>query len=159
MLRRRLAVGFVLLVVLGGLFVHHGATEDDHAQYPTDEQLDADYDRYVGQEAVLSGRVVAIDPANGTLTIVQRRTDLLGEVTVTGVDRAVDPGGSVQVYGRFRPGKRLAASNVVVVNASAGTEWYKYGASVVGAALILVAFFRSWRVDADRLAFEVRGDG
>jgi hypothetical protein len=46
-----------------------------------------------------------------------------------------------------------------VVNPSGSSLVYKYGTSLVGAALVLVVFFRYWRVDWGSLSLEVREDG
>lgn len=158
-LLQRLVVCCLLLGVLGGLSVHYGATSDAHHPYPTVEALDAEYEEYVGQRALVFGRVVSAHPDDGTVTITQRGTDLLGELTVVGADRELPRGASIQVYGTLEAGHRIDAANVVVINTSSGAELYKYAVSAVGALVVLVAFFSRWRFDRDSLAFEVRDDG
>jgi hypothetical protein len=65
----------------------------------------------------------------------------------------------MQVRGRLAPDRTVVAERVLVVNPYSWSEPYKYAVSVVGAALVLVVFFREWRPDVDALAFEVRDDG
>jgi preprotein translocase subunit SecF len=72
------------------------------------------------------------------------------------VERSVQPGGAVQVYGTVEPDRHLAADRVVVVNPAGSSMLFKYGVSLVGALLVVVLFFRHWRFDTDGVGFEVR---
>ncbi|PSP34450.1 hypothetical protein BRC64_00755 [Halobacteriales archaeon QH_10_67_22] len=158
MQRRRLVVLSLLVVALAGSFVHYGAVSAAHRPYPTTEELMTNPDGYVGQQLLLTGPVSGVDTANGTLTMAPSRSYPDFEMVVEGVDRSVTPGGTVQVFGRLTPDGTVAADTVLVVNASFAAELYKYGVSVAGAALVLVAFFRRWRPDTGTLSFEVRED-
>ena len=153
-LRRRVLVALLLLAALGGLFVHSAATEGARTPYPEADELSAAYDSYVGESALVFGRVTAVQ--SDGLTI---RAESAGEsvrLQVTGATAAVVPGGVVQVYGELRPDSRLAAQRVVVVNRSIGAQWYKYAVSILGALGFLVVFARHWRLDRETWTLEAR---
>lgn len=155
----RVVVALVLLGVLVGLCVHYGAVEPDRGPYPTTDELDADYDAYVGESMLVFGDVTEIDESTDWATITVSTTTGEFDMTVTGFTATVQPGGVVQVYGTLEPDRTIAASNVEVVNPAGSSKLYKYGVSAVGAALVLVLFFRSWKLDRESIAFEVRSDG
>lgn len=149
----------MLVAALVGLCVYYGATWAANWPYPTTEDLVTDAGSYVGGAVLVTGPVSAVDAVNGTMTVVPSGSYPSFEMTVTGVERAVEPGGTVHVFGTLRPDGTVSADRVLVVNATFAAELYKYGVSVVGAALVLVVFFRRWRLDREALAFEVRADG
>lgn len=153
---RRILLACLLVTALFGLSVHYDAREAAHSPYPTVEELRTDYDSHVGERAFLGNEVVAADPDNGTMTVVPSRSYPSFTMRVEGAARTVPPGGNVQVYGRLAPGRTVVADRVVAVNASRSAELYKYATSVLGAVLVLVAFFARWRVDRRTVAFEVR---
>ena len=155
---RRLLLGCVLLVVLSGLFVHYDATAEEYERYPGNEDLVESYDSHVGETVQISGTVRA-SSENGTMTVVLRQFESFGTLTVRGADRTAPPGGTVQVIGTLEPDRAVVAEHVLPVNAQSWSEAYKYAVSVVGAALVLVVFFREWCVDTEQFAFEVRDDG
>jgi hypothetical protein len=161
---RRLLLGCVLVAALAGLFVHYGATADSHDRYPGNEEIALSYDDHVGETVQIAGIVRSLAAngsggANATMTVVLRNWESFGTLTVRDADRSVDPGGTVQVVGTLGADRTISAERVLPVNPRSWSEPYKYAVSVVGAALILVVFFREWRVDAEGLAFEVREDG
>lgn len=144
----RVAVVGVMIVCVAGMGVHYDATFDDQWPYPTDDDLATDYDAHVGQEVFLFGTVVSVD--DGTARVRVDADTGTYTLRVRSFDAAVEPGGVVQLLGTVRPDDVLVADRVAVVNASSGSRLYKYGVSVVGAALVVVPFFRRWRVDTDR---------
>lgn len=168
---RRLVLGIVILGVLFGLFVHYGATADDHTRYPGNYDVATAYDSHVG-ETVQIGVTVrksaanasgaesgAAGGSNGTMTVVLRRYESFGRLTVRNADRTAPPGGTVQVIGTLEPDRTVTAERVLPVNPQSWSEYYKYAVSVVGAALVLAVFFREWRIDVETPGFEVREDG
>jgi hypothetical protein len=156
---RRGAVVLLLLGAVGGLCVHYEVTEDQREPYPAAEDIDADYDRYVEETILLVGTVESADYANGTAEIRIEHDEGTFTMTLRRFSVRVEPGGTVQAYGTLQPGRTMDVSKSVVVNESGGSALYKYGVSVVGAAVILLLFFRHWRIDLETLAFEVRDDG
>lgn len=169
---RRLVLGCVLLALLFGLTVHYGANAEAHKPYPDTEDVATAYDSHVGETVQISGTVRSTSAnasggeradspggGNATMTIVLRQYESFGPMTVRGADRTAPPGGTVQVIGTLEPDRAVTAERVLPVNARSWSEPYKYAASVVGAALVLVVFFREWRIDVEALAFEVRDDG
>lgn len=155
----------VLIVVLAGLVfgmgMHAGTErpyEQQHWPYPDGDDIAADYDRFVGSETLLWGTVQRVDQSSRTAAIRLTTDDGPIELTVTGFDAAVEPGGVVQVYGTLRSGGTVDAANIVVVNPAGSSAIVKYAVSAVGALLVLVAFFRRWRPDTGQWAFVPRGD-
>ena len=149
---QRALVAVLLLSALGGLFVHGGATSE--APYPLPHEIAPEYDSYVGDTVLLFGRVTSV--ADETLTIEAESEGVILELQVTGSQTTVEPGGVIQVYGELRPNRTMAAQQVVVVNQSGGSAWYKYAVSAVGALGFLVAFGRYWRVDTETWTVEGR---
>lgn len=148
------ALALVGVAVAGG--VHYAALYDQKWPYPTEDELHADYDQYVGKQVLLFGDVESIDRTANRATIEVRADDGSITLTVEGIDAAVETGGVVQVYGTIRPGHTVTASDIVVVEESSGKRLYKFGVSGVGAVLALAAFFRYWRIDWSSLTFEPR---
>jgi len=169
---RRLLLGCVLAAALFGLFVHYGATAESHALYPGSEEIVTAYDSHVGETVTVSaivrttsanrdgegndGTAPGAGAGNATMTVELRRFASFGPLTVRGADRTAEPGGTVNVLGTLEPDRTITAQRVVRVNARTWSEPYKYAVSAVGAALVLVAFVREWRVDPATLGFEVR---
>ncbi|WEL16694.1 Membrane associated OB-fold protein [Halorhabdus sp. SVX81] len=155
--RGLLVLGLVGLLV--GMGVHYGAAEDDHWPYPDEDDLAGQPAEHVGDEVFLFGTVTTVDADAGTATIRVEADAGSFSLTVHSFDRTVQPGGVVQVLGELTTERTVDAERVVVVNATGGAEWYKYGVSVIGAIVVLIAFFRYWRVDTDTWTFEVGHDG
>jgi hypothetical protein len=146
-----LAVGLVF-----GMGVHYDVAGDHHWPYPDGDDLAEDYDAYVGDTTLLFGTVESVDESAGTARI--RVEHVGGELvlTVRGFEVDVESGGAVQVFGQIEQGHTMTAHRIAVVNPSSGAEHLKFGLSGLGALLVLVAFFREWRVDWDAYAFRGR---
>lgn len=155
----RLVAVAVVLVLLGGMGVHYDTTYETEWPYPTTDAIAADYDRHVGQQVFLTGTVRRVDEGADRGEIEVRHTRGSMALTVDSFDVRVQPGGAVQVYGTVRPDHVLAADTVEVVNPAGSSKLYKYGVSLVGAALVVVLFLGHWRIDLRRRSFEVRSDG
>jgi len=152
--------GVLALVLVGavfGLCVHYdGAT--DRWSSPSVEEIDGEYDRHVGETVLLFGIVENVDRNADTATVRVEHDGGEFEMVLTEFDADTEPGNIVQAYGTLEPDRRMTVRETVVVTESSGAERYKFGVSVLGAALILLLFFRHWRIDLDSLAFEVRDD-
>ena len=155
--RRRLSLTLLFLIAAAALCVGYGATEDARSPYPMTDEIAADYEAHVGEDILVFGTVEAIDGGRVTITTDTDAGPL--SLTVSGVDRAVQPGGVLQVYGRLEMGHTIDATRIVVVNDSPGAELGKFAVSGLGALLFLGLFFRYWRVDLRGLAVEVRDSG
>lgn len=154
---RRVLLAAVLVGLVFGMGVHYDSAEEGQWPYPDTDRLAAEYDRYVGEQALLFGTVESV--SGGTARLSVEHTGGAFPLTVEGFDADVEPGGVVQVLGRLEPGRTMTPEAVAVVNPSGSSLVYKYGTSLVGAALVLVVFFRYWRVDWGSLSLEVREDG
>ena len=153
---RHLLVVVLLVTFALASGVHYDAWDDHHWEYPTDEGLYDDYERYVGEQAFLFGAVRSVDREASEATVEIDSDDGKFELLVREIDVDVEPGGTVQVYGSLETDKTVVASEVVVVERSPADRLFKYGVSAAGAALALGAFFRYWRSDWRRLRFEPR---
>ncbi|WP_136716755.1 hypothetical protein [Halorientalis salina] len=150
-------LGVVLLgLLLVGMGSHYDANYENHWPYPTGDALESDYETHVGEQVFVSGTVQAVDRGNETVEILVETEQGELPLTVSGVSRDVQPGGALQVYGTVRPDTHLTADNVVVVNSAGSSRTFKYAVSLIGALLVVVLFFRHWRVDRDDIGFEVK---
>lgn len=150
----RVVIVLGLCLTLGGLFVHAAVTEEQRSPYPDAEDLSAGYDSYVGQEVMVFGTVT--DTSENGIQIRAESDGTAITLRVTETEAAVEPGGVVQVYGTLEPNQTITAERVEVVNSSRWAEFYKYGASAIGALGFLLLFFRYWRIDRDTWTLEAR---
>jgi len=150
----RVVIVLVLSLILGGLFVHAAVTEDQRSPYPDAEDLSAGYDSYVGQRVMVFGTVT--ETSEDRMEIRAESDGISITLQVTGTGATVEPGGVVQVYGTLEPNQQITAERIEVVNSSRWAEFYKYGASAIGAFGFLLLFFRYWRIDRDHLTLEAR---
>ncbi len=151
---QRALVAVVLLSVLGGLFVHADVTSEARSPYPAPHELAADYDSYVGETILIFGDVTGTD--GGGFDIEAESEGVTIDLRIEGGSAAVESGGVVQVYGELRSNRKMSAQNVVVVNRSGGSEWYKYVVSALGALGFLVAFLWEWHIDTETWTLEGR---
>lgn len=155
----RIAVVGLLFVTVVGMGAYYESVEDRHWPYPSTDHLVTSYGDHVGDQTFLFGTVERVDREDRRARIVADSDH--GEFAMT-VDRFgadVEPGGIVQVYGTLEPDRRMTADEVVVVNPGARSNHYKYAVSLLGALLVVVAFFRHWRIDPDALTLQPRNDG
>ncbi|EMA28830.1 hypothetical protein [Haloarcula japonica] len=150
----RVVIVLVLCLTLGGLFVHAEVTEDRWSPYPDATDLSAGYESYVGQDLMVVGTVTETSEDEMEIKAESDGEEIV--LRVTGMKTAVEPGGVVQVYGTLKPDQTIAAEHVEVVSSSRWAEFYKYGASAVGALGFLLLFFRYWRIDRETWTLEAR---
>ncbi|WP_058992751.1 hypothetical protein [Haloarcula sp. CBA1127] len=150
----RIVIVLVLCLTLGGLFVHAEITEDKRSPYPDAADLSTGYESYVGQQLMVFGTVT--ETSEGEMRIRAENDGTAITLRVTETRTAVEPGGVVQVYGTLEPAQTIAAERVEVVNSSRWAEFYKYGASAIGALGFLLLFFRYWRIDRETWTLEAR---
>lgn len=150
----RVVIVLGLCLTLGGSFVHAEITEDRWSPYPDAADLSSEYDSYVGQQLMVFGTVTDTDEDGMEIRAESDGTAIT--LRVTGTTSTVDPGGVVQVYGTLEPDQTIAAERVEVVNSSRWAEFYKYGASAIGAFGFLLLFVRYWRLNRDTWTLEAR---
>lgn len=148
-----LLVGFV---VASG--VHYATESSTHWPYPDTTQLKTAPEDHTDTKVFLFGTVEQIDSKSDTAKVRVESDAGPFTLEIRGFDtqRDVQPGGIVQVVGKYGPGYVVEAENVRVVNPAGSSNLYKYAVSAVAAVLILVLFFRHWRVTVRNLSFEVR---
>jgi hypothetical protein len=154
----RVAVGLLLLVGVFGLCIHYGATYDTNWPHPTGEQLATDYDEYVDDRVLLIGEVQSTDPVDETLTIeiTDDADEVAAEIEIHDTTAAVEPGGTVQAYGRLHSDETMTTSEIVVVNHGLTESQYKLAVSVVGILLAIGYFLTHWQLDLQQLTFSRR---
>ncbi|KAA9398996.1 hypothetical protein Har1130_12385 [Haloarcula sp. CBA1130] len=150
----RVVIVLGLCLTLGGLFVHAAVTEDQRSPYPDAAELSSGYDSYIGQQLMVFGTVTETSEDGMEIRAESDGTTII--LRVTGTRAAVEPGGVVQVYGMLEPDQTIAAERVEVVNSSQWAEFYKYGASAIGALGFLLLFVRYWRIDRETWTLEAR---
>ena len=156
-LRTRVLLVVALVGLVFAMGVHYDSTDEEHWPYPDADQLAAGYDQHVGERALVFGTVESVSTGTARLSVEHATGSF--PLTVQTFDADVEPGGVVQVLGQLASDRTMTAEAVAVVNPSGASLVYKYGTSLVGAALVLAVFFRHWRVDRGSLSLEVREDG
>lgn len=153
----RLCLIGLVVVALLGLGAYADASYEDRWPYPTGDHIVTEYEAHVGEAALVFGTVEAVDGSTGQIRV----TTASGSTTLTvrNFDVSVQPGGSVQVFGRLESDRIVTATNVAVVNPSGSSDRYKYAVSLVAVGVFLVGFFRHWRVNLGTLQLEARHDG
>ena len=154
----RVVASVLLLFAVGGLCIHYGATYDTNWPHPTADQLDSDYDEYVGEQILLIGEVHSTAPTEETLTveITDNADEVVAQIEVEETTTSVEPGGTVQVYGTLQADETLTQSTVAVVDRGPTDKQYKLGISVLGIVFAVGYFLRYWRLNLRALAFEQR---
>lgn len=153
--RRRfgLLVICALLAVLVAMFVWAGTMQPGPANndYPTEEQLVSEPDRYVGDRVSVAGTVVGVDPL--TIEATPRPgVSIRFEVTGSTADPAV--GDALRVHGVLREGNRIDA--LAAVHREPWEAAYMYVVSFLGGALVLGRLVAHWTFDPGRLAIVPR---
>ncbi|ELZ03354.1 hypothetical protein [Natrialba aegyptia] len=152
----RVIVATLLLTTLAGLCVHYGATYDEHWPHPTGDQLQDDPGQFTDQQVLLFGEVQTAAEDTIAIHVHDDAGDIAAELEVTNVDKSVEPGGMVQVYGVLDSDQTMTAEKTVVVNRSDGASTYKYVVSLAGALLAIGYFCKHWQPLPQKLGFEPR---
>lgn len=136
---------FTIIVLLGallGLFVWFGSLDpspEQHA-YPSEDDLAAGYDAYVGEDVSVSGKVVETDP-------VVLQVDHETGTTEYRLENAPDTerGQHVTAFVRVQPDGVLKVQNTIVRD-----PWeriYMYVISMIAALWVLSRMLRQWQLD------------
>lgn len=157
--RVRLLATAVLLIAILGLCVHYGATYEEGWPYPTGEQLATDYDRHVGERALVFGEVRSVEEEGVVVRVLHSPGEFTTDLVVTGDEAEalaeVGPGGIVQVYGTLEPNHRME-TEAVVVERDPDETLYALVASLAGIAVAVGSVARYWRVNVRELRIEAR---
>ena len=140
-----------LLAVLFALMVGFGTTTPapELGDYPAEDTIAADYDRYVGEAVQVTGTVIGTEPveiaveyeyaANG-----ERHSGTLA-IAVRNIDRVVAEGESLQVYGTLGSDWTITAVNSVSVPAINYVAMYLV--SALAGLWTLGRLVCGWRLD------------
>lgn len=154
----RVALVVALALVLGVMLVHHESGFDDAWPHPDGDQLEASIDAWDGEDILVIEEVE--DTAGDVLEVAVENEDeeVVMELTVEDAAVDVEPGGTVQVYGKLDvDGGTMAAENVVVVNRDRSDHHYKLAMSGAGLLVAMGFFLRQWRIDLRGLCLRKRG--
>lgn len=143
-----LLVVLLLLAALFGLVVWHGTLEPapEAGAYPGSEELGEEYDRYLGEEVSVGGRVVETDPV---VIKAEYGVDESIRLMVVGLDADVEAeeGAFLRVFGVVEPDRTVQASNAFAV--PSGGQWYAWGVSFLAGLWVLVRIVRRFRFDRE----------
>lgn len=140
-----------LLLSVGIMGVHYSKTAN-HVNYPSIDELQTNYDQFLGQETYY------------WMSVVEVRDDALiatpGEQGPRFTIRIQNPdakvGDAIQVYGIIRPDYTIGAEKVIISEQERLITMFAI--SGIAAILTLVMFFRSWTIDWRAGMFKLRGE-
>ncbi len=136
-MRRRLLAA-VLICAIIVLAAYYDVNVTNHLDYPREDEVNANYDAYVGRIVDISGSVVStsaqsfeLEGGQGTYTILS--------------SKAVQPGDVAVVVGTLEPGHQLRP--MTVYTSSRILHTLVYVRSFVALIFVAVLFLVSWRFD------------
>ena len=140
----RTAALLVLAVVLAGLPVWYGSLPPapEAGDYPGNEELAADVDRYVGAAVVVHGRIVEADPV---VIAAPYGVDGRLELTVRGPAVPARVGASLHAFGVVEPDGTIRAERAYAT--SPAGHWYAWGISFLAGLWVLWRIVRDWRYE------------
>lgn len=147
----------VLVAALCGLFVAGGADRPTPTSPPPAyEELDRNYDAYVGETVEIGGTVVGTDPVvvefgydTGVFEEATYRLRLAGAPPV-------ERGDDVLLYGEVRPDRTVAVDAERSVVRKPWERSYMFAVSILAALLVAARLVDGWRLDRRRLALVPR---
>lgn len=140
--RQKRVLAFVgLFVVLSVLFVDYSANIDVSDPYPSDTELQTNYDAQVGKSIHVWMYVTEVDRTSFAV----KDDDL--EFTVRGSPTNIEVGDLVQVYGTLEAGHIIDPERIVVSDAT--NRAYMFVVSGMAAVLTTGLFVREWTVDIE----------
>lgn len=142
-----------LVAVLVALCIAYGAvgTQPDQGDYPSSDDIAADYDAYVGQRVTVEGTVVSTDPL---VIDTYRPEDSDHRLRVTDTAVAPERGATLKVHGVLEEDRTVRAVRAYAV--PRGGYVYMYGVSALAGLWVLVRTVRDWRVDRRTVALAPR---
>ncbi|MFP4609112.1 MAG: hypothetical protein ACOC55_03480 [Candidatus Natronoplasma sp.] len=151
---RKIAIA-ILLAMLIIFFIWYGSLGPDPeaGDYPSQEHLIEDYQKYVGKEVEVGGKVLGTDP----LEIKAEHGDQ--EIVLTVIDTEEKPkkNDRVTVFGTLRENNTIEAENTV---RHPFWRWiYMYAVSTVAAVWIGLRLIKQWRWNRDTWTFQQREGG
>jgi len=155
--RKRIVLILVLLSALCSLFIWDGIDQPPAPElgaYPGAEDIVQQPDRYHNHSVSVGGTVVSTNPVviqdeydtdTGTATI---------RLQITGIEKTVDSGDHLQVFGILTDSRTVQATNTVVVPQTG--LWYAWGISFIAGLWALGRIISHWRIDITKTAFVPR---
>ncbi len=149
-LKSRAIIALSLLLILFLLCAYHQTNHEYHREYPSLKDIVANYEKYIGETASISGEVVGVHSA--TFQLLERED---GENTIfvvlpnSNVDVGV--GDKVEVLGTLGPDYQISAEKMIV-----SKRWkheFVYVRSFIALILLIFVFMRNWKFNIKRMEF------
>lgn len=149
----RLLAVTALFVVLFGLFVLAGTVQPDPADrnYPSEADIAADGERYVGDRVVVGGTVIETDPL--TIEAEPVPGELIAFV-VENTARTPEIGDTLTVYGTLRAEHRIRA--IEPIHREPWEMQYMYVVSFLGGLWVLGRLGNGWQFDRKSMSIVPR---
>ena len=148
--KSRAIIALSLLLILFLLCAYHQTNHEYHREYPSVKDIVANYEKYIGETASISGEVVGVHSA--TFQLLERED---GENTIfvvlpnSNVD--VDIGDKVEVLGTLNHDYQISAEKMIV-----SKRWkheFVYIRSFIALIFLIFVFMRNWKFNIKRMEF------
>jgi hypothetical protein len=131
----------LLVSTAGGMMIDYANHAQDQSPYPSSEEVNRDYNIYIGEKVNFWAKVVAVREDGIVVNYGDTRLLILAP------DLIVNPGDEIQVYGTLRSEHRLLPERIIVSPQS--DRLYMLFVSVIGVLLSLTLFVRHWEINKD----------
>ena len=148
--KSRAIIALSLLLILFLLCAYHPTNHEYHREYPSLKDIVANYEKYIGETASISGEVVGVHSA--TFQLLERED---GENTIfvvlpnSNIDVGV--GDKVEVLGTLGPDYQISAEKMIV-----SKRWkheFVYIRSFIALIFLIFVFMRNWKFNIKRMEF------
>jgi len=148
--KSRAIIALSLLLILFLLCAYHQTNHEYHREYPSLKDIVANYEKYIGETASISGEVVGVHSA--TFQLLERED---GENTIfvvlpnSNIDVGV--GDKVEVLGTLGPDYQISAEKMIV-----SKRWkheFVYIRSFIALIFLIFVFMRNWKFNIKRMEF------
>lgn len=151
----KVKIGVIVLLfgIQFGLLVWYGSLEPapQAGDYPGPDELSRDYNQYLGERVVVSGRVVATDPIMLNTTY---GAGAIFQVTITGVSESVTRDEELRVVGIAREDRTIHATYAYTVTEKG--RWYAYSVSLLAGLWVVGRLVRHWRFERTEIGLQPR---
>lgn len=150
---RRVVAIICLVGLLSALGVWYGGLSPapEAGDYPDENDLGGTYSRYLGDRAMLSGRVTETTPV---VLVTEYGAGETLRLTVTNLSLSAANGDRLRVYGVVEPNHTIRAVDAYTQPPRA--YWYASTVSFLAGLWVLGRVVRYWRLDTSDWTFEPR---
>ena len=148
----RIFIGLFLVAILLILCEYHYTNFEEHLEYPSTKMIQQDPESYDGWLISKGGTVSKV--GDSSFVIISMDRDVRYNFVIDSKEE-VYLGDSVEVLGTFRSPNKITPDKMIVVRAQSGKMVYVR--SLIGLLILVIVFFRSWRVNLKEFVFIPRG--